>query len=73
MTEYTTIKSDEYKYGNNFIEVARKKVKDSEAEFISVSKGFYNRGGIKKYKATIGFPSEDKALRDFIIKNLQQF
>lgn len=69
MPEYTTIKSDEYKYGNNFIEVARKKVE--EAEFISVSKGFYNRNGDKKYKSSIGFP-DDKALRDFLVKNLQE-
>jgi hypothetical protein len=70
MPEYTTIKSDEYKYGNNFIEVARKKVE--EAEFISLSKGYYTRAGTKKYKNGVGFPADDKALKDFLIKNLQE-
>lgn len=69
MPEYETLKAEEYKYGNNFIEVARKKVEDSE--FISLSKGFYNKAGQKRYKAAIGFPDE-KEIKDFFIKNLQE-
>lgn len=69
MPDYTTLKSDEYKYGNNFIEISRKKIE--EAEFISLSKGYYTRAGDKKYKNGIGFP-DDKALKDFLIKNLQE-
>jgi hypothetical protein len=69
MPEYITLKSDEYKYGNNFIEVARKKIEESE--FISLSKGYYTRAGDKKYKNAIGFP-DDKALKDFLLKNLQE-
>jgi len=69
MPDYTTMKSDEYKYGNNFIEIARKKVED--AEFISISKGYYTRAGDKKYKNGVGFP-DDKALKDFLVKNLQE-
>lgn len=69
MPDYETIKSDEYKYGNNFIEIARKKVE--EAEFISIVKGYYTRAGDKKYKNGLGFP-DDKALRDFLVKNLQE-
>jgi hypothetical protein len=69
MPDYTTLKSDEYKYGNNFIEVARKKVE--EAEFISISKGFYSKAGEKRYKGGVGFP-DDKALREFLVKNLQE-
>jgi hypothetical protein len=69
MPDYTTLKSDEYKYGNNFIEIARKKIED--AEFISLSKGYYTRAGDKKYKTGIGFP-DDKAIKDFLIKNLQE-
>lgn len=68
MPEYQTIKAEEYKYGNNFIEIARKKVE--EAEFISLSKGFYNQAGEKRYKAGIGFPDEQE-IKDFLIKNLQ--
>ena len=68
MPEYETLKAEEYKYGNNFIEIARKKVE--EAEFISVSKGFYNKEGQKRYKGGIGFPDEQE-IKDFLIKNLQ--
>ncbi len=67
MANYETIKSEEYKYGNNFIEVARKKIEDNE--FISISKGFYNKMGEKRYKTTIGFPDE-KELKDFIVNQL---
>ena len=65
--EYETLKVEEYKYGNNFIEVARKKV--DEAEFISLSKGYYNKAGEKRYKSGIGFPDE-KEIRDFLVKNI---
>jgi hypothetical protein len=66
--KYETVKSEEYKYGNNFLEIARKKVDNTE--FISVSKGFYNKMGQKRYKQGIGFPDE-KEIKDFLIKNLQ--
>ena len=69
MPDYQTVKADEYKYGNNFIEVARKKVE--EAEFISISKGFYSKAGEKRYKNGVGFP-DDKALKEFLVKNLQE-
>ena len=69
MPDYQTIKAEEYKYGNNFIEIARKKVED--AEFISVSKGYYTQAGEKRYKSGIGFP-DDSELKDFLIKNLQE-
>lgn len=69
MPDYTTLKADEYKYGNNFIEIARKKIE--EAEFISISKGFYSKAGDKRYKNAVGFP-DDKALKDFLVKNLQE-
>lgn len=65
--KYVTIKVEEYKYGNNFLEIARKKV--DQAEFISLSKGFYNKAGEKRYKQGIGFPDE-KEIKDFFIKNI---
>ena len=68
MVEYETIKSEEYKYGNNFLEVARKKTED--VEFVSVSKGFYTKMGEKKYKVTIGFP-DDPEIKSFLVKNLE--
>ena len=68
MPDYETIKVEEYKYGNNFIEIARKKIED--AEFISVSKGFYNKAGEKRYKNGIGFPDEEE-LKKFLVEKLQ--
>ncbi len=67
--KYETLKVEEYKYGNNFLELARKKV--DQAEFISLSKGFYNKAGEKRYKQGIGFPDE-KEIKDFLIHNLQK-
>jgi len=68
MVEYTTLKAEEVKYGNNnFIEVARKKVEDNE--FISLSKGFYTADGQKRYKGGIGFPDEDE-IKNFIAEQL---
>ncbi|MFH0987014.1 MAG: hypothetical protein V1911_03105 [Candidatus Micrarchaeota archaeon] len=67
MPEYQTLKAEEYKYGNNFIEVARKKIE--EAEFISLSKGFYNKMGEKRYKGGIGFP-DDAELKKFLIEKI---
>ncbi len=69
MPQYETLKSEEFRYGNNFIEVARKKVE--EKEFLSISKGFYNQAGEKRYKASIGFPDTQEA-KDFIIKSFQE-
>ena len=68
MPDYETLKIEEYKYGNNFIEVARKKVED--AEFISLSKGYYTQSGEKRYKNGIGFPDEAE-IKKFLIDNLQ--
>jgi hypothetical protein len=68
MPEYSTLKAQEYKYGNNFIEIARKKIED--AEFISISKGFYNKAGEKRYKNAVGFPDEAE-LKKFFIDTLQ--
>ena len=64
MPEYETMKAEEYKYGNNFIEIARKKIED--AEFISISKGFYNKAGEKRYKGGIGFPDEGELKKFFV-------
>ncbi|MEM4222243.1 MAG: hypothetical protein QW097_02325 [archaeon] len=71
--QYQTLDSREYKYGNNFIEVAKKLVVGENAEFISISKGFYTKAGIKKYTTTIGFPSSDVQLKEFLINALNSF
>lgn len=66
---YELLKAEEYKYGNNFIEIARKKVGD--AEFLSVSKGFYNRAGQKRYKNGLGFPDVAE-IKKFFVDTIQK-
>ncbi len=69
MVEFETIKSHEIKFGtNNFIEVARKKAKteDGENEFISISRGFTNQEGQKRFKASIAMPVDEAFIKDVI-------
>ncbi|MBI1973585.1 hypothetical protein HYS54_02115 [Candidatus Micrarchaeota archaeon] len=66
---YELLKAEEYKYGNNFIEIARKKVGD--AEFISISKGFYNKAGQKRYKNGLGFPDAGE-IKSFFVETIQK-
>lgn len=57
--EFQTIKSEELTFGkNNFIEVARKKaITDrGENEFVSVSRGFMNTAGEKRFKTSVSMP-----------------
>ncbi len=74
MVEFETIKSKEVKFGNNnFIEVARKKAKteDGENEFISISRGYFNQEGQKRFKTSIALPVEDAVVED-VIKGLKE-
>jgi len=69
MVEFETLKSKEIKFGNNnFLEVARKKAKteDGENEFISISRGFFNREGQKRFKTSIAIPLESAVVDDLI-------
>jgi hypothetical protein len=67
MVEFETIKAKEVKFGNNFIEVSRKKVvsERGESEFISIARGYYLLDGTKAWKASITLPNE-KDKRDEI-------
>jgi len=54
MVEFQTIASEEIKYGNNnFIEVALKKVEGGN-EFVSISKGFIDQVGNKRFRGGLG-------------------
>lgn len=72
MAEYETIKEKEFEYGNNFLEVSRKKVtsEEGETEFINFSKGFYNNDGEKTYKSGFGFAADNEDALKFIKKAL---
>ena len=67
MVEFKTLSSEDIKFGkNNFIEVARKVAisEEGENEFISVSRGFFNEEGEKRYSKgkNIALPSDKEML-----------
>ncbi len=54
MVEFEVIASEEIKYGNNnFVEVALKKVAGGN-EFVSISKGFIDQAGNKRFRGGLG-------------------
>ncbi len=54
MVEFQVIAAEEIKYGNkNFIEIALKKVEGGE-EFVSISKGFIDQAGNKRFRGGLG-------------------
>jgi hypothetical protein len=70
--KFETIKSEEVSFGNNkFIEVARKKAVTGEGEntFISISRGFVNEQGEKRYMKSFTIPLEDEVIK-FVSENL---
>ncbi len=68
---FTTIKSFTIDYGTrNFIEVALKTTEDG-AHFISISKGYTDQGGNKRYKRSLGFQVDDKVI-DFLKEKLKE-
>lgn len=62
MVEFETLNSKEVKFGNNFIEVSRKKVISDKGEnqFIAIARGFYLQDGTRRFKSSITLPSEDE-------------
>ena len=65
MTTYETIEMHETEYGrNNFIEVARKiaKGEDGSTEFISVTRGYIDGTGQKRYKTNLTMPSDPEVV-----------
>ena len=69
MPEFVTIKAEDIQYGNNFIEVSRKKVDDNE--FLMVSKGYFAPDGSKRYKGGVGIPDRDE-VKKFIAEKIGQ-
>lgn len=74
MVEFETIKAKEVKFGNNFIEISKKKVitERGENEFISISRGYYLQDGSKGWKSSITLPNE-KDKREEIAKLIKSF
>ena len=66
--EYETMESFEKKYGTkNFIEIALKKVSGTEDKFISISKGYFDANGNKRYKRSFGFAYSEE-MKDFMVE-----
>ncbi len=68
MVKFETIKSDEVKFGtNNFIEIARKKAitEDSENTFLSISRGFVDQNGNRRYRTSVSLPLNQEVV-DFV-------
>ncbi len=69
---FKTLKSFEQKYGTrNFLEIALKTTEDEANQFISISKGFYDRDGRKRYKRSLGFSVSDE-MKKFVIDSLKK-
>jgi len=73
--EFETLKAEKKNFGrNNFIEVARKKVKtsDGENEFISISRGYYLPDGSERFTKSLTIPDIPE-IKEFVadrVKNL---
>lgn len=66
---FETIKSFSIDFGTrNFLEVALKKTSEGN-QFVSLSKGFTDQSGNKRYKRSLGFAVDDKVV-DFLIQKL---
>ena len=74
MVQFETIKAEEITFGNNnFIEVAKKKAVTEEGEnvFISVSRGFKNMQGERRYRKSFTVPM-DKDVIEFVSKMIKE-
>jgi len=69
MVEFETVNAKEIPFGNNkFLEIARKKAKteDGETEIITISKGFMDPSGQKRFKNALGFEASDEVKNGLI-------
>ena len=72
--QFETIKDEKKNFGkNNFIEVARKKIKSEtgENEFISISRGYYLPSGEARYKKSVTVPIAQE-VRDFVAEQIKK-
>ena len=72
--QFETIKDEKKNFGkNNFIEVARKKIKSEtgENEFISISRGYYLPSGEARYKKSVTVPDVQE-VKDFVADQIKK-
>lgn len=73
-TKYETLKSEKYEFGNkNWLAVERRRAipKDgTPTEFISVSRGYYNRDGAPRTKVSLTIP-DNILIKDFVVEKIK--
>lgn len=69
MPEFVTIKTEEVRYGNNFIEMSRKSVDGTE--FLMISKGYYTQDGSRRYKGGTSIPDREE-VKKFIAQKVME-
>ncbi len=72
--EFKTLKSYSINFGTrNFIELALKEATDGTEvnRFISISKGYTDQEGNKRYKKSLGFAVNEEVI-DFLIKSFPE-
>jgi hypothetical protein len=72
--EFETLKAEKKNFGkNNFIEVARKKVKSDtgETEFISISRGYYLPDGSERFNKSLTIPDIPE-VKAFVAEKLKE-
>ncbi len=65
MTTFETIEKHETEFGNNdFLQVARKVAKgeESSTEFISVTRGYLDSQGSRRYKTNLSIPPDEELI-----------
>ncbi len=66
---FKTVKKFEQNYGaRNFVEIALKELDDG-SKIITISKGFTDNGGNKRYRRSLGFAASDE-MKKFIIDSM---
>lgn len=71
---FETLSAEKIPFGkNNFLEVARKKAitEEGNAEFISVSRGYFLPDGSEKYKKSITIP-DDPSIKAFVTEKINK-
>ncbi|MFA5861283.1 MAG: hypothetical protein WDA16_06265 [Candidatus Thermoplasmatota archaeon] len=73
MTDYETLQATTHRIGRTgFIEVARRRLKeeDAQTDFIMVARGFYAKDGGKKWTRYVTIPDEPDA-REWLARQVR--
>jgi hypothetical protein len=67
--EYETLASEYLDYGRNkFLELSKKKPLPDGEVFLNLSKGYYTPEGERRYQKGIGFPNDEKFVKELVDK-----